>query len=154
MQCCALDLVWEQCWQHTDGFCCCWVMFVLSQELFTFSGPASERAGGAWETGRGYSQDSWPEPAKEVFHWHYGICLPEAPLHVLEPCFPGDGRAPACPWEAVHGSLVLLCLRARLLLYLLNCSYLNPRVLHPFPILLWVRGSEQVSAWCLVAGQG
>ena len=73
----------------------------------------------------------------------------------MEPCFPGDGWTPACPWEVVNEFLVLLCLHARLLLYLLNCSYLNPWVLHSFPILppsLWVRGSEQLRGAWLPAG--
>jgi len=25
-----------------------------------------------------------------------GICLPKQPLRLMEPCFPGDGRKPAC----------------------------------------------------------
>ena len=33
---------------------------------------------------------------------------------------------PACRWEVVNEFLVLLCLRVWLLLYLLNCLYLNP----------------------------
>ena len=47
----------------------------------------------------------------------------------MEPCFPGDGWTPACPREVVTEFLVLLCLCAWLLLYLLNCLYLNPQVL-------------------------
>ena len=43
-------------------------MFILNQGLFGFSGPASERAGGARGTGRGHSQGSWPELVKEAFH--------------------------------------------------------------------------------------
>ena len=51
---------------------CCW-LFILSQGLFSFLGPASERAGGARETGRGHSQDRWPKLAKGIFHtiWHH-----------------------------------------------------------------------------------
>ena len=52
----------------------------------------------------------------------------------MEPCSPGGGRTPACPQEVVNGFLVLLCLLARLLLYLLNCLYLNPPV---FSLLLF-----------------
>ena len=42
---------------------------------------------------------------------NYSTCLPQSPLHVMEPCFPGDGWTPACPWEALNEFLVLLCLR-------------------------------------------
>ena len=66
--------------------------------------------------------------------WSDGICLPKSPLRVTEPCFPGDGWAPACRWEVVNEFLVLLCLRAQLFLYLLNCLYLSPRV---FSLLLF-----------------
>ena len=87
-----------------------------------------------------------------------GVCLPKSPLRVMEPCFPGDGCTPACRWEVGNEFLVLLCLHVWLLLYLLNCLYLNPRV---FSLLLfrfsppshW-GGSERAAVWCLVAGWG
>ena len=52
----------------------------------------------------------------------------------MEPCFPGDGWIPACWWGAVNEFLILPCLSEQLLLYLLNCLYLNPWVfsLSPF----------------------
>jgi len=57
-----------------------------------------------------------------------GVCLPKSPLHMMEPCCPGDGWTSACHWEAVNEFLVLLCLCAHLLLYPLNCLYLNPQI--------------------------
>ena len=66
----------------------------------------------------------------------------------MEPCFPGDGWTPAYQWELVNEFLVWLCLRAQLLLYLLNCLYLNPWV---FSLLLfWLSPPshcEGVSKW-------
>ena len=50
----------------------------------------------------------------------------------MGPYFPGDGWTPACRWEVVNEFLVLLCLHAWLLLYLLTCLYLNPRVFSLF----------------------
>ena len=52
----------------------------------------------------------------------------------MEPCFSGDGWTPACWWEVVNEFLALLCLHMWLLLYLLNCLYLNPCV---FSLLLF-----------------
>ena len=70
----------------------------------------------------------------------------------MEPCFPGDGWTPACRWEVVNEFLVLFCLHAWLLLYLLNCLYLNPRVFSLLPF--WFsppshRGGEWASS-CVV----
>ena len=63
----------------------------------------------------------------------------------MEPCFPGDGWTPACRWEVVNEFLVLLCLRAQLLFYLLNCLYLNPRV---FSLLVfWFSPSHLGGEW-------
>ena len=43
-----------------------------------------------------------------------------------EPCFPGSSWTPACWWEAVNSFLGLQCFCVQLLLYLVNCLYLNP----------------------------
>ena len=43
-------------------------MFIPSQGFFSFSCPASKKAGGAPEVGTGHSQGSWPKLAKGVFH--------------------------------------------------------------------------------------
>lgn len=48
---------------------------------------------------------------------------------LMEPFFSGDGWTPGCPWEGVNEFLDLLCLCTWLLLYLLNCHYLNSQVL-------------------------
>ena len=119
---------------------------------------------------------SWPQLTKMIFHtiWCHAqhIKLGEEegsggghsewcrlsitlPLCMMEPCFPGDGWTSAWQWKVVNEFLVLLCLRPWLLLYLLNCLYLNPRV---FSLLLfWPsppphRGrSEWAAVWCLVS---
>lgn len=49
----------------------------------------------------------------------------------MRPSFPGDGWTPACPWQVRNEFLGLLCLPVQLLLYLLNCLYLNPWVFSP-----------------------
>jgi len=53
--------------------------------------------------------------------------------------------------------LVLLCSCGRLLLYLLNCLYLNPQVF-AFILLIFspipLGGSEGVAVWCLAAYWG
>ena len=150
-------------------------MFILSQGFFSFSCPASKKAGGAQEVGRGHRQDSWPKLAKGIFHtiWchaqhiklggrrrkgeTFGVVVFVFPsnLRVMEPCFPGDGWTPVCRWEAVNEFLVLLCLRAQLLLSLLNCLYLSPWVFLLLPF--WFSPhptSERAALWCLVAGWG
>ena len=43
-------------------------MFILSQGLCSFSGPASKRAGGAWETGRGHMSNSGHKLDRGIFH--------------------------------------------------------------------------------------
>ena len=112
-----------------------------------------KEAEGAQGFGRGHSWDSWPQLTKGISHtmWHHaqhiklekkeggdvrsgGVCLPKPLLCVMEPCFPGDGWTPACRWEAVNQFLGLLCLRVQLLLYPLNCLYLNPQVFSLLPL--------------------
>lgn len=62
----------------------------------------------------------------------------------MEPCLPGYGWTSACSWEAVNKFLVLLCLPAQLLLYLLNCPYSNPWV---FSLLLWFSPPFYCGEW-------
>lgn len=47
---------------------CCRVVFILSQELLSFSFPASQQAGGAQEAVRGHKQDSYPQLTEELPH--------------------------------------------------------------------------------------
>lgn len=64
---------------------------------------------------------------------NYGVCLPKWPLCVREPCFPGNGWTSACLLEAVHEFLIAICSDTQLLLYVLNCLYLNPHVFSLLP---------------------
>ena len=153
-------------------------MFIPSQGLFGFLGPASQRAGGAQETGRGHSQGSWPEPAKEDIPYHGTSCLVYklgglaggdrcsgtgwASVRVVSSCtvhhlfsflpFPLDFILfPTFPYNYYY---CYCCSYLFILFKLLNCSYLNPRVLHSFLILLPAPPGEQAATWCLVAGWG
>jgi len=117
----------------TQGyFSYCWTVLTQCQGLFCSSHrPTSEQAGGAQEAGRGHSWDSWPSWLKgylipsdiTLSNKNRGgrrrkgrtfevmvFCLPKQSLHVMEPCFPGDGWTPACRWEAVNEFPILLCL--------------------------------------------
>jgi len=141
----------------TQGcFSCCWATLTQNRGLFCSSlCPVSEWAGGAQGVGRGHSRDSWPHLTKGIFHsmwhhaqhvklgkeagrgggrWEWWHLASQVTGHVMEPCFPGDGWTPACQREVVKEFLVLLCLCAQLLLYLLNCLYLNPQVLSLLPL--------------------
>jgi len=133
----------------TQGcFSYCWAAFTQSQSLFGSSHrPASEWAGGAQESGRGRSQDSWPQLAKGILHatrhharhtklgkkeagGHFGMMafvFPSNRYPWWSPAFlevaehwPADGK-----WW-INSLFWFAC--AQLLLYLLNCLYLNPRV--------------------------
>ena len=75
----------------------------------------------------------------------------------MELCFPGDRWTPACRWEVVSEFLILLCLRAQLLLYLLNifisthkflCFYPSDSL--PHPTWGW---DEEAAVWGWAAHQ-
>ena len=130
-------------------------MFILSQGFFSFLCPASKKAGGAEEVGRGHRRDSWPKLAKELFHtiWHHaqyinwgswlggGIAARELTGHRST-----SGEQLHCAPLALY-SLILLVLLLSYYYYhyhcfsflsvLLNCLYLNSRVffliLSPIP---------------------
>lgn len=61
------------------------------------------------------------------------VCLPR--LHMMDPSFPGNGWTPASPW-GVDESLVLLYLLLHVLLYLLDCLYLNALCFPTFTLLI------------------
>lgn len=74
----------------------------------------------------------WVPPGWDI--QHDSVVLPKSLLHLWDPCSPGAGWIPACPWEAVKEFLGLL------LLYLLNCLcskrwvfllYPSDSLLHP-----------------------
>ena len=63
----------------------------------------------------------------------------------MEPCFAGRRWTPACRWEVMNKFIVLLCLHAWLLLCLLHCLYLSPRV---FSLLhFWFSPSFHQGEW-------
>lgn len=108
--------------------------------------PTSEGAGGVQGVGKGHSWYSWPKdiPPPVTSCWAYGArgrrgehskwwCWPSQEPVTREPCFPGDGWAPACLWEVGNGLHGLLWWLLWLSLYLLNCLYLKTWV---FSLLL------------------
>ena len=95
------------------------------------------------------SNKSWDKEGGRGDIQSYGIWLPKSQLGMAEPCFPGIGWTPACPWEVVKEFLLLPCLHIELLLYLLNCLYLKPRVFSVLVFLFsppFLRG-ERVGGW-------
>ena len=129
----------SSCWAgltQRQGLCCCSHL------------PTSEEAGGARGAGRGHSRDSCPQLTPGMFQtiWRRaqhrelgeeggrGGCWEWRRLsaQVTVTC---DGALlswrwldTCLPWEVLNEFLGLLCLCAWLLLYLLNCLYLNPWV--------------------------
>lgn len=92
----------------------------------------------AYKTGK----EGWREDVQSKV-----VFFPKTPLSVMEPCFSGDGWTPASPWEAVNAHLVLLCLYAQLLLYLLNfISTHEFSHLYPFSSLPHPTSVESVSS--------
>ena len=61
-------------------------------------------------------------------------------------------------WELVNEFLGLLCLRVWLLLHLLSCLYIRPRVfsllLFQFSLPSWCRESERAAVWGWAASRG
>ena len=129
-----------------------WAVLTQSQGLFCCSShPTSEWAGGAQEAGRGHSQDNWPKLTEGILYtiWchvqHIKLGDEEGSKGLLEwwplssqvtvTCdVPGAGWTPACWCEVANEFLVLLCVHEWLLLYLLNCLYLNPLVFSLLPL--------------------
>ena len=146
-------------------FSCGWVMFILSQGLF--SGPARERAGGAQETGRGHSQDSWPESAKGTFHTieHHAEYIMLGDWLGIGQCMVGSCIVHHLGWFSLPFGFCPFPLLSPfhyncyyyyfILFQLLNCSYLSPWIL-PFsqfssPSLCgrteWVSSFTVLSCW-------
>jgi len=86
--------------------------------------------------------------------WSEYWCLfsRETAMH-CEHCFLGGDWTSASQWEAVNEFLVLICLCAQLLFYLVNYLYLNPQVLPLLPFwfsspsscgaaVVWLCGAE------------
>ena len=83
-------------------------------------------------------------------------------------CCSGTNRASVSEWWAIalcitcfvysnSFFIIFIIISIFFLSVLLNCLYLNPQVLLFFqfsPPSHWGGGSEQVAAWCLVAGWG
>lgn len=42
-------------------------------------------------------------------HSRFAVCFPKQPLHILRPCFPGNGWASVRQWEVLNVKLPLLC---------------------------------------------
>lgn len=141
-------------------FRCCWVVLAQSQGLFLLLTPPYRQRGWGCTVRRGHSWNSQSQLTQGILQpiWCHDqhikekrCCLSyQLTTGVLEPCFPGDTWAPACVWEVVNEFLIFLYLHAQLLLYLLNCLYLNPLVLS-FS-LFWFSppshgSSEQAAVW-------
>lgn len=69
-----------------------------------------------------------------------------------ETCFSQSGCTSAHRWELADQFLGLLCLHAQLLLYLVNCLYLNPQTLMLLPSQISPPScsgeSERTAVWC------
>lgn len=86
----------------------------------------------------------------------YGVCLPNQPLHILRPCFPGTGWMLACQWQIVNKVIFLLWFHVQLLVFLLNCFYLIPWASPSFflPLSCWREGVREWLCGGLAASQG
>lgn len=100
-----------------------WSEYTQSQGIFCLSHhSASEEALDAQESGRGQSQDTWPQLTKGIFHniWCHaqhiswwkkeegGMMIfsvtefvSSSDRYMWWNCFPRNGWTPACQWEAV-----------------------------------------------------
>ena len=146
-------------------------MFILSQESFSFSCPASKKAGGAQEVGRGDSQGRWPKLATGIFHtmWHHVQYINWGELAWGDGCS-RTNWASVSKWWAItlcitcfiysNPFIIIVILLLSLLVssFLSYYPYLYPRVLlfpsGSLPHPTEGRGSEWAAAWCLVAGWG
>lgn len=72
------------------------------------------------------SVESWEKKQEGRASGAVPFYLSKSPLHMVEPCLPGDDWTAACQWEVLNEILVLLCLRARPSSYILNCLFLDP----------------------------
>lgn len=148
---CGLELCWEQCWSRRDVSVSAklglhhWDLLCSSPQ--PARGLGAHKDSGGTQLGQLSPTDprgiSNPMASCSAYRaggrrrrgdvQSSGICLPQPPSHEMEPCFPGDGWAPACGKWLKN---TLLCLYAQLLFSLLNCLY--PQVFFPilFPIPL------------------
>lgn len=65
---CQLCLNHSRLVRHTEGFSCCYIVFILSQGLSTSHALPFRRLGTLQEAGRGCSQDRWLQMARGIFH--------------------------------------------------------------------------------------
>lgn len=148
-------------------------MFVWNQGLFSFSGSASEKAGGAQQAGRGHSQDTWHNLAKGIFYtcavlpkiwterrWLEGLFTAERQWALVSVWWAIALCVTCLSWALFHSLFAIFILTTVTIIvtiFLSNFPLWNCRVweFRSFSILLPIPleagRTEWAAAWCLGA---